>query len=319
MKNNRACSDLGIRRAGVNMVRALIALATVTLGLSGGAAQAQLRYSGSDTVEPVIEAAVTAFARGNRGYKVQVQALGTSSGFRELCSSRSALVGASRPIKPDEVQQCAASGVSYVDLPVALDAVVLVVSAKNTWLKDLSLAELRTIFEYAAAGKVTSWKQVRAAFPDQALRTAGPGIKHGTFGFFGDVVGLKGLVRSDFKDFDSHAGTGRFVAAEAGAIGFMPLGEAKAFEGQVRTIAVDLGKGPVQPSAEEVLAGRYDKLSRQVFVFLNPAMIAKTSAVDQSFVKNLVTDLEKYVRYADLIALQPAQYQENIRRAVGNR
>lgn len=277
-------------------------------------AHAQLRYAGSDTVEPVVEAAQIAYARGHAGYKLQIQASGTSSGLRELCSGRAAIVGASRPIKPDEAQACAIAGIQHFEIPVALDAVALVVSAKNTWLKDLTLAEARTLFDPASAGKLTSWKQVRSSYPDTPLQTVGVGIKHGTFGFVTESLGLKGFIRSDFKDFNDHASTGRYVAAGIGAIGFMPTGDALAMEGQVRMIGIDLGAGPVTPGVQEVLAGKYDKLARTVYIYVNPALLAKASPQDIEFTKLLVNDMEKFVRFANLIPLRALQYQENIKR-----
>jgi phosphate transport system substrate-binding protein len=277
-------------------------------------AQAQLRYAGSDTVEPVIEAAQVAYARAHAGYKLQTQSLGTSSGLRELCTNRAHIVGASRPIKPDEAKTCAAANVQYTEIPVALDAVVLAVSSKNTWLKDLTLAEAQTLFDPQSANKLTSWKQLRPSFPDLPIRPAGPDIKHGTFGFFSESLGLKGFIRSDFKDFNNHAATGRYVAADAGAIGFLPAGDARAMEGQVRVIGLDLGAGVVMPGPDEVLAGKYDKLSRTVYLYINTALLAKTSPQDIEFAQLLVKDLEKFVRFANLIPLRGLQYQENVKR-----
>lgn len=290
-------------------------LAMLATSWCAAGAQAQLRYAGSDTVEPVVEAAQVAYLRGHPGFKLQIQSAGTSSGLRELCTGRAAIVGASRPIKADEVQTCAAAGVQYFEVPVALDAVALVVSTKNTWLKDLSLAEARSVFDPASAGKLTSWKQIRASFPDLSIHPAGVGIKHGTFGFFSESLGLKGFIRSDFKDFTDHAGTGRYVAADAGAIGFMPAGDVRAFDGQVRIVGIDLGGGVVMPGADEVLAGKYDKLARTVYLYFNPALLSKASPQDNEFAKLLFGDLEKFVRFANLMPLRSLQYQENVKRA----
>ncbi len=277
-------------------------------------ALAELRYAGSDTLEPVIEAAQVAYARGHAGYKIQIQASGTSSGLRELCTGRAAVVGASRPINADEVRDCATGNIQYAEIPVALDAVVLVVSTKNTWLKDLTFAEVATLYAPASTGKLVSWKQLRAGFPDTPLRTSGVGIKHGTFGFFLESVGLKNFIRSDFKDFAHHIETGRYVAADAGTVGFMPLGEARALDGQVRILGIDFGSGVVMPSTESIAGGKYDKLARTVYLYLNQAMVLKAGAQDTDFAKTLVTDAEKLVNFAGLIPLRTLQYQENARR-----
>lgn len=278
------------------------------------AATAQLRYAGSDTVEPMIEAAQVSFARGHTGYKLQIQANGTSAGFRELCTGRAALIGASRPIKPDEAQTCATASIQQVEVPVALDAIVLVASIKNNWLKELTFAEVRTLFDPASTSKLTSWKQLRPGFPDAPIKTAGVGIKHGTFGFFSDSLGLKGFIRSDFKDFNDHGSTGRFVAADQGGIGFMALGDALAMESQLRILGIDFGSGAVVPNADAVLSGRYDKLARTVYLYMNPAMVTTLSPTDKDFLKSLVTDTDKLVRFANLIPLRGLQYQENMRR-----
>ena len=293
----------------VSIAALLIAGSTLTTGAS-----AELRYAGSDTLEPVIESAQIAFARGRPGYKVQMQATGTSSGLRELCTGRAALVGASRAIKPDEVKDCATANVQYVEVPMALDAVVLVVSTKNNWLKDLTFAEVASLYAPASSGKLMSWKQVRAGFPDIPLRTSGVGIKHGTFSFFLENIGLKTFIRSDFKDFAQHSETGSYVAADAGNIGFMSLGAAKALDGQVRIIGIDFGTGAVVPSTESVLTGKYDKLARTVYLYINQPMVTKGGPQDAEFAKILVTDTEKMVNFAGLIPLRTLQYQENARR-----
>ena len=243
-----------------------------------------------------------------------MQATGTSPGLRELCTLRAALVGASRPIKSNEAQACAAASVQYVELPVALDAVGVVVSTKNTWLKDLMLGEAKALFDPASAGKIVSWKQVKNGFPDLPIRAAGVGIKHGTFGFFSEDPGLNGFIRSDFKDFADHASVGRYVAADAGAVGFMPTGEAHSLDGQVRIVPLDLGAGPVMPGHDEIASGKYDKLSRIVFFYINSALLAKSAPSDIDFARALVADMEKFVRYANLEPLRPIQYQENMRR-----
>ena len=287
----------------------LIASSTLTTH-----ACAEIRYTGSDTLEPVIESAQIAYARGHAGYTVQKQATGTSSGLRELCTGRAALVGASRAIKPDEIKDCAAANIQYAEVPMALDAVVLVVSTKNNWLKDLTFAEVTSLYAPASSGKLMSWKQVRAGFPDTPLRTSGVGIKHGTFGFFLENIGLKSFIRSDFKDFAQHSETGRYVAADAANIGFMSLSAAKALDGQVRILGIDFGTGIVVPSTETILAGKYDKLARTVYLYINQPMVLKGGAQDTEFAKTLVTDTEKMVNFAGLIPLRTLQYQENARR-----
>lgn len=284
-----------------------------TVVSSAGAQQQQMHYSGSDSVEPVIEAANGSFLRGHPQFKLQIQANGSSSGLRELCTGRALLVGSSRPIKPEEQRDCTTAGVSAVKIPVAIDAVALVVSRKNTWLKDLTLNEVRNLFSLAAAGKLMNWKQVRQGLPDTPLKTFGVGIKHGTFQFFIEAIGNAQFIRSDFKDAKDHAETVKWVLADPGAIGFVPLSTVKDFDSQIRAVPIDFGKGPVEPSQATLTSGSYGQLGRQLYLYLNSTALAKSS-FEKDFTKFLLNDLERYVTYANLIPLQPLQYQEALRR-----
>ncbi len=285
------------------------------LGWSALSAHGQtVLYTGSDTVHPVAEAALTAFMRGHPGYKPQLKDTGTGPGLKEFCAGRALIAGASRAIKSAESKDCAVAGVQAVEIPAALDAVVLVVSSKNTWLKDMTLAEVSKAFDASSAGKITSWKQIRASFPDSPLKVAGVDIKHATFGFFSEQLGLNGFMRSDYKDFKTHALTGAYVGGDPAVLGFMPIGEAAALSGQVRPIGIDFGAGVVNPGNDEIANGKYDKLTRTVYMYVNAAALAKSSSDDIAYTTSLVKDMDKYARFANLVPLRALQYQENAKR-----
>ena len=288
----------------------------LTLTSVGAFAQKTAFYTGSDTVQPVVEAALSSFVRANAVYRPTITGPGTSVGLKELCDGLALMAGASRVIKAYELKDCATAGIQITEIPVALDAVTLIVSAKNTWLKDLTMAELTKIFEPASAGKIVSWKQIRPSFPDMPLKTAGVGIKHATFGFFSESIGLKGFMRSDYKDFKDHNETAKYIAGDVAALGFLPIGEAKAMEGQVKAVGIDFGAGTVTPGPEEVSAGKYDKLSRRVYLYVNTVALAKSSPEDVAFAQIIVKDMDKFVRFANLVPLRALQYQENMKRLV---
>lgn len=280
----------------------------------GSTAQAELKYSGSDTLEPAIVAAQFSYLRGNPNFKMTISGAGSSTGLRDLCTGKAALVGSSRAISASEAASCTAAGVNTLELPVAYDPVAVVVSSKNTWLKDLTLAELSTVFSPASVGKITSWKQVRATFPDAPIRAAGVGIKHATFDFFSWSLGLNGFIRSDYKDFKDHLSTAKFVATDVFAIGFVSAAEAAALEGQVQTIGIDFGKGAARPTAEDVASSKYDKLTRTVYLYVNAPMLAKSDPQDIAFTKHLLKDMEQMIKFVNLTPLRTLQYQENSRR-----
>ena len=68
------------------------------------------------------------------------------------------------------------AGIEYFELPVAFDALTVVVNPKNTFLdKGSPSSELKKMWEPAAQGKVTRWNQVNPAWPDAPIKLFGAG------------------------------------------------------------------------------------------------------------------------------------------------
>jgi phosphate transport system substrate-binding protein len=294
-------------------MRKFVVLLTISLAYSG-AAVAQLRYSGSDTLEPVVDAARVAFARAHPNFKLTISSLGSSSGIRELCTQKAVFVGSSRAIKPEETKECTQAGVIPIELVAGLDAVVLVVSSKNTFLKELSMDQLKALYSPQAAGKLLSWKALLGAYPDTPLRTVGVGIKHGTFEFFHGAIGNGKFVRSDFKDTQHHEETAKLVGQDAGAIGYLPLAVAKDFAAQVRIVKINFGEGPIEPTEQTIASGSYGALARSVYFYVNPTELAKASPDSRDFVKDLTSKLPTYTSFANMVPLSAQQYEANTKK-----
>ena len=58
-----------------------------------------------------------------------------------------------KSISKKEMDNCKAAGVQYVEMPVAYDALTVVVNPRNDWVKDITVAELKKIWEPGARGK----------------------------------------------------------------------------------------------------------------------------------------------------------------------
>ncbi|MCA3214175.1 MAG: substrate-binding domain-containing protein, partial [Burkholderiales bacterium] len=160
-----------------NIRRAVLgALAIVATGLGGASvAQAQtVRVDGSSTVFPITEAVAEEFQKSKRNaVKVTVGISGTGGGFRKFCRGETDVQNASRPITRREIDECAKAGVRFIEMPVAYDALSVVVNPRNTWLKEISIDELRRMWEPSAQGKVMRWNQVNPAWPDRPIKLFG--------------------------------------------------------------------------------------------------------------------------------------------------
>ena len=175
-------------------------LAVSVLALLGNSVIAQVvKVDGSSTVYPVTEAVAEEFQKANKGLKVTVGVSGTGGGLRSFAAPRQIFSNASRPISASEMKDCKATGVEYFELPVAFDALTVVINPRNTWLQSATVADLKKMWEPAAQGKITRWNQVNPAWPDQPMKLFGAGSDSGTFDYFTEaIVGKSKSSRGDF-------------------------------------------------------------------------------------------------------------------------
>src|SRR3970040_1425240 len=163
------------------------ALAIVGAALAAQAALGQpriVKIDGSSTVYPITEAVAEEFQKAKKqSVKVTVGISGTGGGFKKFCRGETDISDASRPILDKEMKACAQAGIKYVELPVAYDALTVVINPKNTWIKEFKVEELKKMWEPAAQGKITHWTQVNPAWPNAPLKLFGPGADSGTFDY----------------------------------------------------------------------------------------------------------------------------------------
>ncbi|MBA3772432.1 MAG: PstS family phosphate ABC transporter substrate-binding protein [Ramlibacter sp.] len=277
------------------------------LGAAALPAAAQVvKIDGSSTVYPVTEAVAEEFQKANKGLKVTVGVSGTGGGFKKFCRNETDISNASRPISKSEMEDCKKAGVEYYELPVAFDALTVVINPKNTWLKQATVAELKKMWEPAAQGKVTRWNQVNPAWPDQPIKLFGAGSDSGTFDYFTEaIVGKSKSSRGDFTASEDDNVLVQGVAGDVNAIGY--FGYAYYAENMNKLKALPIvekdGKPAVSPSEATVLNGTYQPLARPIFIYVNAKSIAKPEV--KKFVDFYMTSgakMAKEVKYVPLPA-----------------
>ena len=165
-----------------------------------GADAPVVRIDGSSTVFPIAEAVAEEFQGQERGsIRVTVGLSGTGGGFKKLCRGDTDISNASRPILTEEIEACRAAGIRFIELPIAFDAITVVVNPDNDWVKSIKVEDLKKIWEPAAQGQITRWNQVRPEWPDQPLMLFGPGADSGTFDYFTEAVA--GKAKSSRGDY----------------------------------------------------------------------------------------------------------------------
>ncbi len=253
-----------------------ISALAVTLASCGGGSSSSsdltgnILIDGSSTVAPLLTLVAEDFQLDNDGVRVTVGTSGTGGGFEKFCAGETDISNASREIKDSEKEECAAKGIEYLEVIIANDALSVVVNNENTWAKCLTVAQLKTMWEPAAEGKISNWNQVDPSFPDQALSLFGAGTDSGTFDYFTkEINGEEGSSRTDYNPSEDDNVTVKGVEGDKGAIGYFGFSYLEENEGRVKAVEVDGGKGCVTPSLEHVQDGTYTPLSRPLYVYVS--------------------------------------------------
>jgi phosphate transport system substrate-binding protein len=254
----------------------------------------EIRIDGSSTVAPLSAAAGELFKAENPDVNVSVGTSGTGGGFAKFCAGETDISNASRPIKDEEAETCAAAGIEFTRIDVANDALTVVVSKENDWATCLTVEELNKIWAPEAEGKITNWSQVRAGFPDVKLDLHAPGTDSGTFDYFTEVInGDGGASRTDFSPSEDDNIIVQGVQGSAGGMGYFGLSYFNENSDTLTAVEIDGGAGCVASSSENAQAGIYVPLARPLFIYANNASAQKPEVI--SF-------LDFYVVEGDAIA-----------------
>ncbi|MGH7832489.1 MAG: PstS family phosphate ABC transporter substrate-binding protein [Candidatus Binatia bacterium] len=287
-----------------NAGRLLTLLFGLVAGLAAVKAQAQLvQIDGSSTVFPVTEAVAEEFQKAKKGaIKVTVGIAGTGGGFKKFCRGETDISDASRPILKQEMETCKKAGIEYIELPVAFDALTVMVNPKNDWAGTMTVAELKKIWEPAAQGKITNWNQVRSNWPNAPLKLFGAGADSGTFDYFTEAItGKAKSSRGDFTASEDDNVLVQGIANDRNALGFFGYAYYAENKDKLKAVAVDNGKGPVGPSEKTVLDGTYQPLSRPIYIYVSKKAVDKSEVRDfVEFYLKHAPDLVKQVKYVPL-------------------
>ena len=292
-KQSKLVSALAV--AGVALFGAQAALADV------------VKVDGSSTVYPITEAVAEEFQKAKKNaIKVTVGISGTGGGFKKFCRGEVDIANASRPILKKEMEACKEAGIEYIELPVAFDALTVVANPKNAFLKEMTVEQLKAIWEPAAQGKITRWNQVNPAWPDAPIKLFGAGSDSGTFDYFTEaIVGKAKSSRGDYTASEDDNVLVQGVSRDVNAIGY--FGYAYYAENTAKLKAVPIvekaGKPGVLPSEATVINGTYQPLSRPIFIYINPKALDKPEVKEfvEFYMKN-ASKLTKEVKYVPLSA-----------------
>jgi phosphate transport system substrate-binding protein len=269
-----------------------------------------VKIDGSSTVYPITEAVAEEFQKSKRNrIKVTVGISGTGGGFKKFCRNETDISGASRPILKKEMDDCKAAGIEYFELPVAFDALTVVINPKNSFVKQLTIAEMKKMWEPAAQGKVTMWNQVNPAWPAQPMKLFGPGADSGTFDYFTEaVVGKSKSSRGDFTASEDDNVLVQGVSRDVNGLGYFGFAYYVENKDKLKAVPIVNEKGqPVLPSFDAVIAGTYTPLARPIFIYVNAKSLGKPEV--KEFVEYYMTHGAKLAKEVKYVPLPDSAYR----------
>lgn len=281
-------------------------------GNPAGSGRDIIKIDGSSTVYPTTEAVAEEFQKEKRGsVSVTVGISGTGGGFKKFCRAETDISDASRPILAEEMEVAKKNGVEFIELPICFDALTIAVHPDNDWADSITVSELKTMWEPSAQGKITRWNQVRPEWPDEDLVLFGAGSDSGTFDYFTEaVVGKAKASRGDYTGSEDDNVLVQGISGNKHALGYLPFAYYSPNADKIKAVAVDGEKGddgPVRPSLENVLDGKYNPLSRPLFIYVNRKSAERRAVKD--FVEFYLRHAKELTAEVEYLPLPDAAYE----------
>ena len=298
MDRIRKASWLARMFAGLAVLALVAAACGDDDGGGGSTLEGSLNISGSSTVEPITSLVAEKFQTENPGVTVAVDGPGTSDGFELFCNGETDINDASRKIEQEEIDACAANGVTPIELEVGLDALSVVTNPANP-LSCVDYGDLYALFGPESEG-IDTWDAANPLaqeaggsgdLPALDLTIVAPGEESGTYGSFidlaiGDIAGERGeaddALRGDYQPAPDDNVIIDNAAGNEGGLGFVGFAFATNAGDTVKSFEVDSGDGCVAPSPETVIDGSYP-LSRSLYIYVSTEALEANTAL-QPFV-----------------------------------
>lgn len=244
--------------------------------------------AGSSTVFPLSERMAELFQDEGFAGSVTVDSIGSGAGFERFCvAGESDVANASRKIKDSEVESCAAIGRTPIEFRVGTDALAVVVSSSNDFVTSLTKEQLGKIY----TGEFTTWDQVDASFPAEAIQVYSPGADSGTFDYFVEAVvapltlnadgkadvalgeeAILGIEGAQFSEDDNVLVQG--VEGSPYAIGYFGFAYFVENQGALKALNIE----GVAPNQEDVDNGTYP-LARPLFIYSDATILQEKPQV----------------------------------------
>lgn len=234
---------------------------------AGSGSKSTVVVDGSSTVFRISKAAQIGFASMNPEADVVVESHGTGGGFGRYFQREVDIIDASREARPEESAK-ATGEFAWKQFLVGHDGITVVVNPANDFVNELSVEELRKIWE--PDSKVKTWKDVNPSWPDRRITFFSPDKDSGTFEYFTEAVNKKArFQRDDIQASPDDNTLVRGVSGDIDSIGYFGFAYYTANAGKLKAVRIRGEKGDaVLPSRESIISGSYSPLARPLLIYV---------------------------------------------------
>ena len=218
---------------------------------------------GSSTVAPISQGVAETFKEENSTVNVSIGISGTGGGFKKFTHGETDISNASRTMKDEEKKIAEENKIEYIELQVGIDGITVVVNKENTWAQDLTVDELKKIWENGST--IKKWKDIRPEWPDSPIVLYAPGEDSGTHDYFVEEILKKGEIRQDYTPSSNPNVLVQGVEGDKGALGFFGYAYYEQNAENLKALKIN----GIIPTHETVQNGTYTPLSRPIFIYVN--------------------------------------------------
>jgi len=283
----------------------------------------------SDSVKRLMDLWTEGFQYHHSKVKIETQLIKTSEAPGAIIAGElpiiegSKLTAISYPLSETQLQRIKARmGVQPIQIPVALDAIVLVVHYRNP-LPGLTLEQIKKIFAKPADkdSRIMSWQEagLNSKLGSMEINRYGRDDTSGTYAAF-KAMALTGAAQHG----DVHPQPGSMsvvieVGSDVAGIGYAATGYArKSSKVRVVPLARREGEPFVQPTNETVESGEYP-LRRELYLYAMPEQDGTLHPTVKEFVAFVLSRDGQQLAKEDGFSPLPAQLAEQaLRKLEGN-
>jgi phosphate transport system substrate-binding protein len=270
----------------------------------------QISIDGGAVGFPIHQAVAEEFQKVKPNAQVSVASSGTGGGMSKFCAGEIDIVGASRSIRDEEITRCKKKGINFVELPVALDGIAVIVNRKNEFAKCLTIEELKKVWNSKSTNKVTNWNQVNPKFPNQRLKLYAPASDTGTFDYFTQAVtGKAKNSRTDYTPSHNQNVLVQGIAGDTNALGYVGISYYMENQDKLNLVGVESPKGKCETPVplDNVVKNIYLPLSRPLFIYVSKSSLDSKPSV-REFADFYLENSWKWVDQVGYVALPNEAY-----------